>query len=139
MIFLFSTFKLFPVQLGCGGVSSENNTYIVQSSTTTSPASPSCTYQICPCSSDICRIRFDFTKHVLADQTEGAPSNTAGSLVNNFAIGDCAADQFSISSPNSIGSPTICGYNTGQHSKLHVFENNTCSVLTHLTYFHGYQ
>ena len=33
----------------------------------------------------------------------------------DFAVGDCVTDQFSISSPGAVGSPTICGYNTDQH------------------------
>ncbi len=44
--------------LGCGGMSSENCTFIVQS-TSTSVNNP-CTYTICPCSTNICRIRLDF-------------------------------------------------------------------------------
>ena len=32
-------------------------------------------------------------------------------------IGDCISDTFSITSPGNPGSPVICGFNTGQHSK----------------------
>ena len=59
-----------PVSLSCGGSSSENNTYIVQTATTSAPATP-CTYKICPCSTDICRIRYEFTTNVLADPVLG--------------------------------------------------------------------
>ena len=45
----------FVVSLSCGESSSENVTYLSQSSVT-SLTSP-CTYTICPCSSQICRIR----------------------------------------------------------------------------------
>jgi hypothetical protein len=34
------------------------------------------------------------------------------------AIGDCLTDQFSITSQGTGGTPIICGFNTGQHSKL---------------------
>ena len=34
------------------------------------------------------------------------------------SIGDCTTDTFSITSPGNIGSPVICGFNTGQHSQL---------------------
>ena len=46
------------VALSCGKSSSDNNTYLVQTSVTalTSP----CTYTICPCNKNICRTRFDF-------------------------------------------------------------------------------
>ena len=63
------------VTLSCGGTTSENNTYIVQASTTTAPATP-CTYKICPCSSDICRIRYDFTTNVLANQVVSSATDT---------------------------------------------------------------
>ena len=43
-----------------GGSSSLNQTYMVQASTTSLTTGPM-TYTICPCSSDVCRIRFDFT------------------------------------------------------------------------------
>ena len=47
------------VVLGCGGSTSDNSSYLVQASTT-SLTSP-CKYTICPCSTNICRIRLDFT------------------------------------------------------------------------------
>ena len=73
---------LFLVSLSCGGTSNDNTTYLVQGGTTSSPASPSCTYKICPCSNDICRIKYDFTTNVLASQvivTGTAPATTAQS------------------------------------------------------------
>lgn len=106
------------ISLACGGSTSENNSYIVQSSTTTAPATP-CKYDVCPCNSDICRIRYDFTTHTLATQTLGTSLATGTpNAVLSGAIGDCATDQFSISSPGSFGSPVICGTNTGQHMIL---------------------
>ena len=51
--------SLFSVTLSSGGSASENSTHIVQTSATAVP-SP-CTYTICRCSTNICRIRFDFT------------------------------------------------------------------------------
>merc|ERR1712223_1166643 len=75
--------------LSCGGSSSENQTYLVQSSVT-SLTSP-CTYSICKCSTNICRIRFDFTTFVLASATAGttvsATNTAAGSQIGN-AMGD---------------------------------------------------
>ena len=60
---LFNLYHYLTVALSCGGSASENQTYLVQSSVTTL-TSP-CTYTICPCSSNICRIRFDFTVRIL--------------------------------------------------------------------------
>merc|ERR1712228_1029770 len=102
--------------MGCSGSSSENSTYIVQSSTT-SLTSP-CTYTICPCSSNICRIRFDFTTFVLATAVLGTTSGgavpAAGSL-NGAAVGDCTTDSMYVSGALGGGTPVICGTNTGYH------------------------
>merc|ERR1719189_2187366 len=95
--------------LSCGGSSSENSTYIVQSSTT-SLTSP-CTYTICPCSTNICRIRFDFSTMVLASAvlgTTSAGAQPAAASQKGAALGDCMTDQFSISSVGTQGTPVIC-------------------------------
>jgi len=102
--------------LSCGESSSENVTYLSQSSVT-SLTSP-CTYTICPCSSQICRIRFDLTTFVLASAVAGTTSSgatgTAASLAGP-ALGDCVDDSFSVSGGLGGGSPVICGTNTGYH------------------------
>merc|ERR1739844_185941 len=102
--------------LSCGKSSSENQTYLVQASAT-SLTSP-CTYTICKCSTNICRIRFDFTTFVLASAVAGtAGSNgvpAAGSQIGT-AMGDCVTDQFSITAPGHQGTPVICGTNGGYH------------------------
>merc|ERR1712156_184892 len=102
--------------LSCGGSSSENQTYLVQS-TVTSLTSP-CTYSICKCNTNICRIRFDFTTFVLASATAGttvsATNTAAGSQIGN-AMGDCLTDSFSITSQGTFGTPVICGSNGGYH------------------------
>ena len=109
-----------PVKLSCGGSTSHNNSYIVQSSAT-SVSSP-CTYEVCPCSTDICRIRYDFTSFTIATQvvfTANAGAVTSPNFLEyEYATGDCTTDQFSISSPGYVGSPVICGTNTGQHSEI---------------------
>ena len=51
---------LLAVTLSCGESSSENCTYLVQTSKTTWTSTP-CYYQICKVSSNVCRIRYDFT------------------------------------------------------------------------------
>lgn len=106
------------ISLSCGGTTSENTTYIIQGSTTSAPASP-CVYKICPCNSDICRIRYDMTTMVLANPVVGTASESvtaAGAYhQKNYAYGDCATDTLTIASPGSIGSPVVCGVNTDQH------------------------
>jgi len=107
------------VELADGATSSLNQSYIVQASSTTLSAG-SMMYTICPCSQDVCRIRFDFTQFTLAGPSIGGTTGT-GSAGNNQvageAIGDCTTDTFSITSPNG-GSPVICGVNTNQHMIL---------------------
>lgn len=95
--------------VGCGSRSSENNTYLTQ---TSSAGITLCSYTICKSQSDICRIRFDLTTFSIASPVEGiiGNTNTAGG-----AIGDCTMDQFSVTNPDGAGSPIICGFNTGQH------------------------
>ena len=34
------------------------------------------------------------------------------------ALGDCTTDSFAVTAPGGVGSPVICGVNTGYHSKL---------------------
>lgn len=97
-----------------GGSSSLNQSYMVQASTT-SLTSGQMTYQICPCSSDVCRIRFDFTQFMLT--APFAPADGAGTATGAdtaFATGDCLTDTFKITGPQG-GTPIICGSNEGQH------------------------
>jgi len=103
--------------LSCGGSASENQTYLIQSSVT-SLTSP-CTYTICPCSTNICRIRYDFESFVLANQQTGKVISGAVTITTSIeGTGDCTTDQFSISGlagGGTGGSPVICGTNTGYH------------------------
>ena len=45
------------VSLGCGSSNSNNNSYIIQSASTS--ISNPCKIKICPCTTSICRIRYD--------------------------------------------------------------------------------
>merc|ERR1719291_172839 len=116
--------------LSCGGSASQNQTYLVQTSVTT--LTNPCSYTICPCSSNICRIRFDFTTMVLASAVTGtvtiAPTAVgAAESLNGQLVGDCVDDQFSITGGLSAGTPTICGTNTGYHMIVDADPSgNTC-------------
>jgi len=102
--------------LSCGGSASENQTYIIQS-TVTSLTSP-CSYTVCPCSTNICRIRYDLETFTIATQTTGTV--IAGITITTFAdaIGDCVEDRFSIRGSSGSSSPQICGTNSGYHMIL---------------------
>merc|ERR1711884_872670 len=103
-----------------GGSSSLNQSYMVQdASTTVDQGTMQCT--ICPCSTDVCRIRFDFTQFMIAppyiptpDAGNALAGGTKSSAEEAFATGDCTIDSFSISGPNG-GTQIICGNNDGQH------------------------
>merc|ERR1712172_395893 len=110
--------------LACGASASENQTYLVQASVTT--LTNPCKYTICPCGTNICRIRFDFTTMVLAGAAAGTAVGAAGTL-NGPLIGDCVDDQFSISGGTGRSTPTICGTNTGYHMIVDADSTgNTC-------------
>ena len=112
----------FLVNLGCGSITSQNNTYLSSSNIETT--TNSCTYTICKCDPNVCRIKFDFQMFDIAAPVEGTAVTTAdgnGAFIadqtNGDAIGDCVTDSFSITSPGNVGTPVICGFNSGQHSK----------------------
>jgi len=116
--------------LACGGSSSTNNTYIVQTATTA--VSSPCTQKICPCSTDICRIRYDFTTFVVASMQTGtaaAADPTPSFDLLNGAVGNCLEDQFSIASPGKMGSPLICGTNSDQHMIIDS-DGSSCQTTT---------
>ena len=52
---------------------------------------------------------------MISSQETGTSSTTT--KTDGSALGSCLTDSFHITSPGNIGSPTICGTNTGYHSK----------------------
>ena len=85
ILYCFLFFFLFSVSLACGGSASENSTYIVQASATA--VSSPCTYTICPCSTNICRIRFDLTVKSSPNNYTVAESTT---IVHYWKLSVCA-------------------------------------------------
>lgn len=97
-----------------GASTALNQSYIVQT-TSSALTAGAMQYTICPCSDDVCRIRFDFTQFQLAGPNTGAGSNNGGAaVISGTAMGDCTQDQFSITGSNG-GTPIICGVNQNQH------------------------
>jgi hypothetical protein len=88
--------------------SSQNNTHLILTATTTPPQR--CDYSICPLSSSICRIRFDFEVFTIA----GPYVFTVADIVSGGADGKCQTDTFSATGSLG-GSPVICGGNQNQH------------------------
>lgn len=115
--------------ISSGGATSLNQSYIVE----TTPATG--TYTICPCSTDVCRIRFDFTAFTLAAPAIGTTvgiANKGTQLGTNknsgHSVGDCQTDQFSITGSAGSGTPIICGSNTGQHAFVDT-DGSTCATV----------
>lgn len=100
--------------LAQGQTTSLNQSYIVHTATTT-PALTSGKYTICPCSEDVCRIRFDFTDFQLQPPFTSPPVAAPNANQLGNALGDCLVDTFSITGVNGGSTPVICGVNTNQH------------------------
>merc|ERR1711953_118242 len=114
--------------LACGGSASENNTYAIMSSySTTSDADP-CTYTICKNSASICKLRIDFESFTLDTQYMFTTSATdIQAEGNGFATGKCDSDFLTITNPGGQAPPVICGVNTGQH--MYLDPSDSCNVL----------
>merc|ERR1711981_101921 len=119
--------------LKSGATTSLNQSYIVHSASSATTLE-SGTYTICPCSTDVCRIRFDFTAFTLAGPYTNVGTQHADSSQvtkddgSGNALGDCRNDQFSVTGAGGSGTPIICGGNKGQH--LFVDSNgNDCHVV----------
>ena len=111
----------FLVDLECGGTTTDNSTYLTLKPTSKfTETTRTCTYNICKMSDEVCRIKFDFTVFNIAGPEEGTvlAALTAANNANGGFIGDCNTDRFTVSSLGNAGAPIICGYNTGQHSRL---------------------
>merc|ERR1712226_751919 len=96
----------------CGTTSNMNNTYLVQEAITDPTGKMPCTYKVCKCGDDICRIRLDFTSFSIS-----GPSTVTTALAG-ASHGDCTTDSFTVTSPGNQMPPVICGQNTGQHMIL---------------------
>jgi len=119
------------ITLTCGATTSENCTYMSQDMSATpatdSDDSQSCTYTICPVTSDVRRIRLEMATfeiegpHAVAlDGNAGTTTaaDTSDDTVDaGYAIGQCRGDQF-VAASGLGSSPIICGTNAGQHMVL---------------------
>merc|ERR1711971_582492 len=118
--------------INCGATSNQNLTMFMSNNV----EAGACSAQICKVNSDIVQLRLDFTSFVL--------SNPAATIVTTFAhlagtpvplagtgqtiSGQCVTDSFIVSSPGSVGSPEICGVNTGDH--MYIDASDSCNSLT---------
>lgn len=108
------------VTITSGQSASTNNSYLSLSSDITSGSHK---YTVCPCSDDICRIKFDFIDFTLVGPYSGkgtflGAATAAGLIASYPNIGQCGTDTFQIRSPSGRSSPLICGENANQHMIL---------------------
>jgi len=115
------------ITMTCGATTSENCTYMSQDMSATpardSDDSRSCSYTICPVTSDVRRIRLELTTFDIegpfTPALDGAAGATAAGATadTGTAIGQCRGDQF-VAATGLGSSPIICGTNAGQHMIL---------------------
>lgn len=106
--------------MGCGSRRAENSSYFESSKGFVGQ----CNAHICKCHVDVCQLRLDFTSFTLTGPSVLTTSQElllAGIISGAVGIGvsdktRCLTDQFHVTSPGSMSSPTICGINTGAHS-----------------------
>jgi len=120
--------------INCGGTSSQNLTMFMSNNV----AAGACGAQICKTTSDIVQLRLDFTSFVISNPANGVgtsfailngiPDPGAASTLFYSINGQCNTDSFSVSSPGSVGSPEICGVNTGEH--MYIDASDSCNTLT---------
>merc|ERR1711892_273405 len=96
--------------LACGGSTTQNNTYAIISSYSTSSDADPCSYTVCKQNADVCKLRIDFDTMVLQ-----GPYATTTAAADGPKLGDCFYDTLTVSNPGGTSPPVICGYNTGQH------------------------
>merc|ERR1719323_1424787 len=110
--------------ISCGSTSSQNNTYAIISSYSTSSDSDPCIYTFCKANSNVCKLRIDYDTMVLSDPVTISSTAVA---TDSTKIGDCNTDTLTVSSPGHSTAPTICGYNTVQH--MWVPASDQCSMI----------
>jgi hypothetical protein len=108
--------------MDCGGTTSQNNSYAIISSYSTTTDTDPCKYTICRSNSNVCKIRIDFDTMVLS-----GPYSTTAANTDGMRLGDCENDNMRVTSPGYTSSPVICGYNTGQH--MFVPASDSCNVI----------
>merc|ERR1711971_69414 len=119
--------------INCGGTSSQNLTMFMSNNV----EAGACSAEICKVNSDIVQLRLDFTSFVLSNPAAGVATSMgllngqqhlAGAGVFYTINGQCNEDSFTVSSPGSVGSPEICGVNTGDH--MYIDASDSCNSLT---------
>jgi len=116
------------ITLACGGSSSENMTYAIIGTYSTSNDEDPCVYKICKRSADICKLRIDFESFTIATAT-AFTTNAADGLAQLYglAAGKCDSDVLTISNPGGPSPPKICGVNTGQH--MYIDASDQCNNI----------
>lgn len=123
--------------LGCGSSTSENRTYHAITSFSSSTDASPCTYQVCPSTSSVCKLRIDFTAFsiytpwtslVIAAGTSGyIPNGIVVNILDGVILGDCLVDQFTVTGAGVSSPPTMCGIGGAQH--MYVPASPSCNNI----------
>ena len=110
----------------CGSSTTQNITYLNLNQTT----SGSCNFEICPLSSDVCKLRLDFESFTLTGPLEDTFTDVSESIIKDqhSIIGTCLNDNFVVAPAEGPSPPLICGENTGQH--MYVSLVNGCATVS---------
>jgi len=132
------------ITLTCGATTRTNCTYLSQEMSTDpatdSDTSQACSYNICPVSNNVRRIRLEMATMVIGAPWAPALDGGAGaevaagqdaddSTLRGNAVGKCKTDQFVATAGAGSSSPVICGTNSGQHMVLDTDGTNCVSAV----------
>jgi len=118
--------------LECGGMRKENCTYFESTASFEGP----CMATVCKMNDDIAQLRLDFERFVIGGPTATSADGTGLKAINGATsaggedgaqVRICQDDQFSVTSPGSVGSPVICGTNTDSH--MYIDASEQCNAL----------
>jgi len=114
----------------CGATSSENCTYFESSGSEVGQ----CGLKICRCDPNVCQLRLDFSTFAITGPstvTVSAVTIASGQILTGkkeaAPATQCVTDTFSITNPNGLTPPSICGTNTGEH--MYVDSSEMCNDL----------
>ncbi len=124
MLITWLKYALLIVTVNCGASSNENCTYFES----TGSEIGACQIEICRCNSNVCQLRLDFNQFVITGPSTDTTTESMLKVINGQVVAEgaktvstasqCCTDSFSVSNPGGGASPpTICGINTGEHSK----------------------
>jgi len=118
----------------CGETIAENITYFES----TGDEDGACSIKVCPVSDNICQLRLDFSTFSITGPNTNTGATTdqvlvlngemnAGGLKSTYST-RCTTDVFTVTNPDGVAPPAICGVNSGEH--MYVDASQSCNDLS---------